>query len=141
MKNLLYILEHINHNDLIKELSYLDVVVDKIEKDRLDSVLEKGQEYWTIFDKSASVFTVDVIGDIISSFGAYRIKPINNKQFKIITTNPRVVIAIVAMAYQYDYELNDKNSHEALAFIYNKLANSDKIDVKRLKKEEPEWWK
>ena len=141
MKSLLYILEHLKHNDLIKELSYLDVVVDEIKNKHIDRVLRDNQEYWTIFDKSASVFTPDVIGDIISSFGAYKIRSINNRQFKIISNNPNIVIAIVALAYQHDYELNEKNSQKDIVAMYNELCSNKRLDIRRLEKDEIEWWK
>ena len=63
-----FIYEKMNRNDLIAELSYLDDIVPEIKKYAND--LKLGTEYWTIFDKSASVFTIDIIGDIVRSFGA-----------------------------------------------------------------------
>ena len=129
-----FIYEKMNRNDLIVELSYLDDIVPEIKKYAKD--LKLGTEYWTIFDKSASVFTIDIIGDIVRSFGAYKIKPIDNRRFKIISTNPNVAIAIVALAYQNDYELNDSNSQKDIVELYRKITSHSKIHIRKLQKHE-----
>ena len=136
LKDLIY--EKMNHNDLITELSYLDDIVDEIKK--YAKGLRTGTEYWTIFDKSASIFSIDAIGDIISSFGAYKIKSIDNRRFKIMSTNPNVAIAIIALAYQNDYELNNNNSQEDIVKVYQKMISNDRIRFRKLQKPEDLEW-
>ena len=66
----------------------------------------------------------------------HKIKPIDNRRFKIISTNPNVAIAIVALAYQNDYELNDSNSQKDIVELYRKIISQNKIHIRKLQKHE-----